>query len=104
MGIEPGEEDDVVVAASNMSSEVSYDKTRDYAVHLSGFKFERPSEQFRWEQIAMEESEKSLEATRLSHKKKQSRIDKSKNEDDGNPSFEFDEMLGSDFDPSLLSA
>lgn len=63
------------------------DRTREAAIHNSGYKFETLSAQQRWIEAANVPSEKSSEATRLSHKV----ADPFGPIDDGNPSFEFED-------------
>ena len=87
----------MVAPESEAIDDFEYEHTLGAAIHNSDLRFEEMSEKLVQAQIAMEESEKSLEATRLSHKLLQSEVlDKMDNRlpADGNPSFEFDEVEG----------
>jgi hypothetical protein len=81
----------------------SCDETRGAAIHYApDYKYENLSQQLEWERIGNEKSRAKLEDTRESHpfmldmldELGFSKLDKSGEGGDGNPSFEFDKING----------
>jgi hypothetical protein len=61
--------------SATMADVTRVNQTRGAAVDNPDFAFETMSQQLRWEQLALEESMRTLERTRLSHQQRYSRLE-----------------------------
>lgn len=61
--------------SATMADVTRVNNTRNAAIHNSDIIFETASQQRRMEQLALEESMRTLERTRMSHHKKYSRLE-----------------------------
>ena len=61
--------------SATMADVTRVNMTRGAAVDNPDIQFETMSQQLRWQQLALEESMRTLERTRLSHQQKYSRLE-----------------------------